>query len=470
MNWLNKLKSGIAWVLVILLPVLCGCSDGGTDVGSITESFAESQTVSTESLDVSASESSADDSSVIVDEHGKDEKEIISLIKRDIELTQLFVYGDIVSGINSDYKYYSLDKENEFYDFSAVEDALSAVYSKDSKIAEKYLSYPTAAGAIIKSKRGVTTVCLAYVPKKDVTPLAETAVVSVSDGDIASATVTCDDGSSFTYSFVREDKHWRTSSCFFFDRLEESLKPGEIKGQSGRGEGSAKSLNGNCFVLNVFIDEKQSSWNNGKIETVLGYMEQAASFLESEGRRYGAQLSVTSSDRTQSAYLITSTKIPSDMSDFCWVEMLFSSTVYGTLENYAKSFFKAEEYDNWCVMLHIAKSGRSYALSCDSDYSDYRVYYAERAVMYYSEDPTYQYRSVVGTYAHEMLHLFGASDLYGDGITEDALQMLKHFFPNAIMHTVSNDLGMQGICPYNAYRVGWYKVPPMPFDKIKTEK
>ena len=96
---------------------------------------------------------------------------------------------------------------------------------------------------------------------------------------------------------------------------------------------------------------------------------------------------------------------------------------------------------------------------------DYNIYSSERAVMYYSTDTDYTYYSVAGTYAHELLHLFGADDLYDNFISPDAAEALEHFYPNAIMSVVGNDMEMFGICPYTAYLIGWDSIPE-PFDRL----
>jgi hypothetical protein len=63
-----------------------------------------------------------------------------------------------------------------------------------------------------------------------------------------------------------------------------------------------------------------------------------------------------------------------------------------------------------------------------------------------------------GTITHEMLHLFGAKDIYEDKqISRDAanLQKMKSVFPNSIMLDSHADLAGKQMEQFTAWCIGW---------------
>ena len=141
---------------------------------------------------------------------------------------------------------------------------------------------------------------------------------------------------------------------------------------------------------------------------MLEMLGEGTAFLNASAAAEGVELSLTCTGEADSLYFRTETVLPSDYMDFGWTGGIFD----GGLEPFVRRSVDIDAYDGYCVMLHVNKQGRSYALSCNSAYYDYRLYAAERCVMYYTADDTYEYAPNVSMYMHEMLHLFGAEDLY----------------------------------------------------------
>lgn len=459
----NRFKT-LYILLIAVLTVLSGCSntvlpDVSDGVGSeISADFA------------SSAEDSSEESNFDI-QHSSDEEEILTLVENDTEIAKLIIGGGVYSKEwQNGYEYIPLETDSPYRSFSSLEKLISDTYSAESEIYGLYFSYPTQSGPTVKNIDGVTNVCLAYVPEITVLPDISTAEFTLLTAYDASLNVTCSDGKKYAFNAVREDGNWRLENSLFFMSEElhsdTSWESNDLK--HGQNEGSAKSLRGNCLVVNVFIDDRTSSWSDDEVETVLHYMDDSVLFLENEAARYGVELELYSTDKEHSVYFKTSRNITTSLENYLWIELLFADTTYRTLAGCVESYFDLESYDNWCVMLHIDKNGRSYALPCNSDYYDHEIYYSERAVMYYSADTSYEYYSVAGTYAHEMLHLFGANDLYDTNVTDDTVKLLEHFFPNEIMRVVYNDLGTQAVSPYTAYRVGWIGELTEPFESIET--
>lgn len=465
---LYKSKYKLLCVLFAAVLVFCACSDGFEDVSDMDSSdISDVTSEGSEVSEVSEAVSEDEPNKPI----NKGQEEILELIEKDALLTDLFINGGVCPNLLAEYSYTILESSNEYHDFSAVENALNDVYSAECDVAERYLSYPTPAAPVVKSSGGVTAVCRAYVPYFDVAPDISTAQFLSFSADFASVSVECSDGRSYVYEAVKSEGKWRLTTSLFFMNL--SLPSGvrwEESGlQNGQNEGSAKRLSGNCLIVNIFVDDAASSWNNDDIDNALRYISDAAFFLENEAALYGAELKLNFTDKNSSVYIKTSKNISPSGDDLLWIELMFADTVYRTLEGCASSYFDLDSYDNWCVLIHVAKAGRSYAIPCNSDYFDHEIYSSERAVMFYSADASKPYYSVAANYAHELLHLFGAQDLYEDAVTADSVTFIKHFFPNEIMFNIHDDIGTQAVSPYTAYRVGWSDTLTEPFGRIEMK-
>ncbi len=452
---LTKLFACLLAFAVLLSFAGCNSSDVSSDSSDVSDAFSDAASGCV-SHDIDLELEGA-------------KNDIVRLVESDIEITALLLGGGLSKDRLEDYEYRPLDKSSPYYDFSKVEALIDSVYSSSSNVKDRYLSYPTKASPIFKNKDGVTQVCYAYYPHEIPTVDISSLTLKKADGGKIDVCVLSPSGKEYIYKAVLQNNAWRLENSLFFSSLDESLKPSDIKAENGRNEGSAKTLTDKCFILNVFIDDKTSKWTDTKIDRVLHFLDDTARFINDEATLYGVELDLDISDKSTSAYLTTNKTVPETIDEFCWVELLFSSTSYGTLENFAKTYIDTDKYDNWGVMLHIAKNGRSYALKCNSSYSDYKVYYAERTVMFYSDDTSYEYYTVAGAYAHEMLHIFGADDLYKGYISAENETVIDHFFPNAIMRVIYNDLGLQGISPYTAYCIGWLDTIPAPFDIISIK-
>ena len=131
-------------------------------------------------------------------------------------------------------------------------------------------------------------------------------------------------------------------------------------------------------------------------------------------------------------------------------QMGFSSTK--KFYNFAQ---KISGTDQVVIMLLVNKDGRSHAGPDikDDDGNDIESY-----VVYSSLNG---HRTRYGTLAHELLHAFGADDLYEEtstGERADRAAIAKQYYPNDIMLSDWNDNAVVGA--YTAYAVGWTDVCP----------
>ena len=207
-------------------------------------------------------------------------------------------------------------------------------------------------------------------------------------------------------------------------------------------------------MINVFIDDAESSWTDAEIKETLSRVNTALDFINSAAASYGSDFAASATNVTDSPRLTTVEKIPSEMENYIRIDLLFGGTVYGSLAGYVAEYFDTEKLDNYCVLLHLNKDGRSYSLRCDIENYDWQLYTCERAVIYHPADVADIYYDHPAVYAHEILHLFGAYDLYGEFITAANDKAIDNYFKNDIMRTVGGDIDLLGVSPFTAYACG----------------
>ena len=241
----------------------------------------------------------------------------------------------------------------------------------------------------------------------------------------------------------------------------------------GAAQGSAKSPEGRCLLVSIFISRSGSSWSSSDVETTSQSLSVATSWIEAEGRRYGKDIefifdvSANPDPRYNMTYdgefyeypnviqtsyededgLIKTTNIAIDSFIESEVPYLWLADKYGT-DNIA-----------YMVFVEYGRDSRSYAYWYTVGGLENR--YHEKTYIMSVQNPP----SVI---AHEMLHLFGAMDFYVEGrrmgVSKELTEYAKNNYPDDIMITAwiydssgnrVNDRITKVISPLTAYRIGW---------------
>lgn len=378
------------------------------------------------------------------------------LLDKDERLTSLIILGEIYkdeTDINGGVIIAPLSGSNEFYEYSRLKELANSVYTGEG--GEYVLNFPPYGTNTVVNVSEKTWYSTHFVP--DYSDKAATLRLLSFDENRSKILVTTQKGIEVELDFVNTPEGWRMAECLYkavTDKINSASSSDEYK-STAMGMGSASALTGNCLIINVFLSDSVSEWEDGDVEKSLSRLGNACDFAETLSAYYGQSLDITSTDKAASLYLKTSDKIPADINEFVWIDLLFSDTVYKSLEGYAASHFDLESYDNWCVMFHLNKKGRSYAIPCDRANSDWEHYTAERCVVFHTDDENYSYYDSSGVYAHELFHLFGAADLYAPYISNDDSDLLNNYFPNDIMRTIPLDIELASVSPFTAFRLGW---------------
>jgi hypothetical protein len=170
-----------------------------------------------------------------------------------------------------------------------------------------------------------------------------------------------------------------------------------------RGAGSARTLSGNIYILNVFVSEPGKPWKTGEKNTLLKKADKANLWLKKQAAKQGVSISFISETSNVDVVM---PYIP-DINDNSASDIIKTSLKllgYSNNKKFHKWVNERHNVDSYLVAIMPNKSGRSYAPFLGS--KD-----IEGFVLYKSYQGTQQWTSVI---AHETLHAFGAWDLYVD--------------------------------------------------------
>ncbi|MDE5907999.1 MAG: hypothetical protein K2H52_04530 [Lachnospiraceae bacterium] len=221
--------------------------------------------------------------------------------------------------------------------------------------------------------------------------------------------------------------------------------------RSSYGLGSAAYLKGRNLLYSLYVDTTESSWNKEKKEEVLSKLEIASAYIENSAKQYHEKVELVcnwqeNQDLTGSAKI----KFPiNDKVDF--VEKLDQEIALWVEEKVDyDALMEAYEAEGIALLVFVNNSVSSYAIVFDGMDNP-----KESVVLAGEETPA--------AYAHEILHVFGAHDLYKDAeYTKDVTDYVKKAYPMEIMYTVTDANGkkyedqiVNEISPITAYHLGW---------------
>ena len=237
------------------------------------------------------------------------------------------------------------------------------------------------------------------------------------------------------------------------------------------GIGSAKELDGNIVIVSIFANDKKTSWdfssaNCEKLRTdSLHYLQIATDWITEEGESWGKEpVFIYNWEENPDLYYEVSIKQDitsddydptSDMSSF--IEENIDSTTL--LQKYDAESILFITYFNTPLSNETTSFTIPYDDSCDSDYE---ICYLLLQCDSEEEGPA--------AYAHEMLHAFGAPDLYTSenpeynyNIDGNYVRYCEQYHANEIMMTTYDvdtyetyyDHISNVLTEITAYYIGW---------------
>ena len=219
---------------------------------------------------------------------------------------------------------------------------------------------------------------------------------------------------------------------------------------SKRNNGSATVLSGTICLIHLFLSDRTSSWSPQDKAIIRNRMAVALQFLRRQGKRYSAKFRFVE-PTAKDVHLPTD--IPIDMFDnHTWIETATRQAGYRGAVDMALRVKTAYKAKHSIILAHVNRKATSFNLTYYSGV--HPSFFAERVVMY-SRYPDGR-PTCAASYAHEILHAFGAGELYFPFDEHPTRkQLARKYFPHDVMLRVDYDINKLRIGEYTAYRIGW---------------
>ena len=224
-----------------------------------------------------------------------------------------------------------------------------------------------------------------------------------------------------------------------------------------RNAGSAKTLDGKTYSLLFFISDEKSEWTYIEKQQMLQYVTDAEIWLTAQAKRYERNL------QFEHGFFgwekdITVASMPqgnrSGKEDVFLTNKIITKVGYTSQQQLIDQI----PAQNIQLLFLFKCDGISYAFPYSPEVAD--EFYLEGMSIYHRFNAkTPQCRACV---AHEMLHLFGAWDLYQSFQTSKIQEeQARKQFPNSIMLRTTYNIDELNIDPVTAWRIGWLEKEPL---------
>jgi hypothetical protein len=219
---------------------------------------------------------------------------------------------------------------------------------------------------------------------------------------------------------------------------------------SRRGRGSAAVLRGRVLLYHLWAEDDKAAWSDALRSDVRRRLRDAVGFLAGWAGRYEVDVAFAdaSAGRVRSP-----APIPADaFAHPAWTERLVQAAGAENGNRLVARLKRDHRADAVVLVFHVNQACDSYNLTFYEGVGP--AWAAERIVCFsrYADGR----RTLAASYAHEILHAFGAGELYFPYDRADhRRRRAARLFPNDIMRRVDPDLGRLRIDAFTAYRIGW---------------
>jgi len=221
--------------------------------------------------------------------------------------------------------------------------------------------------------------------------------------------------------------------------------------------GSAKKLSGKIYVLEVWLTSPGTAWNKGDMGNVQYKINNALAWLQRMAARYSVKVEFEQGSYYGDGGGVVMDNLPKSYDDCANQPLLLPRALkvigYADAIQCYNRLKEISGIDNIMVIIIINNDGWSNANQFSTFHATnhFRDYYLESVNLFLTDDGT---PTSGATIAHEMLHLFGAWDMYEDEAGHDAGKWATFNYPNEIMLQVTSQLDDLTISPLTAWLVG----------------
>ena len=235
----------------------------------------------------------------------------------------------------------------------------------------------------------------------------------------------------------------------------------------GYGLGNCRQLRGTPTLVVLFVEDTESSWDAALMQHFKDVqIAKAVTFLEEQAAKQGVSLDISTQYYHGTlagggrVYYPDAIARTVDERDYDLLETVVANMNEGVGEEFLAKLKKENGGQDVMFLFMVNKDGLSYArhhVHAESPVVEYTVAYARHTDVPATDvlhKKTHNRASVI---AHELLHLFGAEDLYGQPQRE---KLALAQYEKDIMLWTESFINRNTIGDFTAYCIGWTDTVP----------
>lgn len=236
--------------------------------------------------------------------------------------------------------------------------------------------------------------------------------------------------------------------------------------------GNCKNLKGTLYVLSIFLDDKESRWDDrSRTSFWNNEVKPGFRFLEKEASRYGVRLSFEHgsfhSGSMKNVRMYYDGIVVKDSTRYWNSYINYLMTVskalgFPTVSAFHENMQYIAKGKEIIYLIFLNKQGRSYALPDHTNDSNDSLEYT----IIFRDSIGHPNVNNASSVIHEILHLFGAEDYYNPfGNMPKRAALAEKLCPHDIMFRPYTDISYNQIGKFTAYTLGWLGQLPKEYDR-----
>lgn len=374
----------------------------------------------------------SDESSDVSEDLFTNEK-AIELIERDRKITEMFVCNSLFGEYKGSLSV-TLSEDNEFYNFSSVEELLNSTYIQESTDKTFFLEYPQYCEKSISDSDGKTKVF--YHAGSNYDDFIDTNTVSVSDTDDENAKIINAktlSGKEVALKTFKRDGNWLLENGIY--QINPKAETVNID-PTYSNLGSFCEFSGRILVIELFVSDDETDFSKSQEEVFHNKIATAMDYLKTQSEKYGSTVEIT----YESTYFDHSGIVGTRPIDF---DLDFAETTFGTLSKFAETNFPVSDYNEYFFVVCLDKDVKTTALR----YED-----TETTELYFGERVSIGNKSTSEEICSSILELLGVFDYTDERFEAYTESLFKAYFPNDFL--LKMDYSTSEISPVTAYVCG----------------
>ena len=232
-------------------------------------------------------------------------------------------------------------------------------------------------------------------------------------------------------------------------------------------DGSASVLKGKIYTLVCFVSGKDDEWSDEGKTDMLDLLEESQRWIQKQALKYNVTVDFDEPDifgfykDIEFQEIVRGTASGNEPVD--WVSKVLYKVGYKSTLDLVKN----TNAENIQVIIFVQGQGTGYAMASSSG-MDKEKYFVEGAVLY--ETYNNGIPLVSSSIAHEILHLYGAWDLYETfNQTKENERKARELYPYSIMLDPFCDANKLNVDEITAWLIGWHNNPKPEFELFRPK-